>query len=363
MSASLAVNTKASQSSAVTAWRRFCGYAGADPLCRGVSSEKLEDIVVAYLAFEIGVRGLSPASMKKVYLSAIASHFVGCKIRNGFSDAIKSDLVKYVLRGYLKIYSLMHPAGEAKKLAFTIELIKYLRVVLTADQLKKHGGLFARGLDLALKFGIYFLLRKSEFLPGYSRIKSEPIRCGMKFSVVRFYDFEGSVVSWRKVIPGCAKSVEILVPRSKTDQYGYGRVVRHVRVSGPNCIVKELERWVAHCRDKLNAVPSDGLFCVGGAPILVEGDVAAAMKRIVVHLGWDASKISAHSLRYGGATMLAAAGLPQYVIEYFGGWAEGSKSAKFYMQVSGRSVANVSAVMSEGFGRSLEKSRIRHATR
>ena len=72
-------------------------------------------------------------------------------------------------------------------------------------------------------------------------------------------------------------------------------------------------------------------------------DVAAAMKKIVVHLGWSASKISAHSLRYGGATMLAAAGLPQYVIEYFGGWAEGSKSAKFYMQVSGRSVADVSA--------------------
>ena len=127
--------------------------------------------------------------------------------------------------------------------------------------------------------------------------------------------------------------------------------------------MKELERWIAHCRDMLGAGPEDGLFCIRGAPFLVEADVAAAMKKIVVHLGWDSSKISAHSLRYGGATMLAAAGLPQYVIEYFGGWAEGSKSAKFYMQVSGRSVANVSSVMSEGFDRSLEESRIRHATR
>ena len=162
---------------------------------------------------------------------------------------------------------------------------------------------------------------------------------------------------------GCAKSVEILVPRSKTDQFGYGRVVRHTRVTGPNCIVKELERWVTHCRDSLGARETDGLFCVGTVPIVTDNDVAAAMKKIVVHLGWSASKISAHSLRYGGATMLAAAGLPQYVIEYFGGWAEGSKSAKFYMQVSGRSVADVSAVMSEGFNKSLEESRIRHASR
>ena len=91
-----------------------------DPLCRGLSSERLEDVVVAFLAFEIGLRGLSPASIKKVYLAAIASHFVGSRVRNGFSEAVRSDQVKYVLRGYLKIYSLMHPAGEAKKLAFTI---------------------------------------------------------------------------------------------------------------------------------------------------------------------------------------------------------------------------------------------------
>ena len=57
-------------------------------------------------------------------------------------------------------------------------------------------------------------------------------------------------------------------------------------------------------------------------------DVAGAMKKIAVHLGWESSKVSVHSLRYGGATMLAAARLPQYVIQYFGGWAEGSKSCQ-----------------------------------
>ena len=55
-------------------------------------------------------------------------------------------------------------------------------------------------------------------------------------------------------------------------------------------------------------------------------------------LGWKSDKVSPHSLRYGGATMLAAAGLPQYGIEYFGGWAAGSKSLKVYAQLGSAAV-------------------------
>ena len=61
--------------------------------------------------------------------------------------------------------------------------------------------------------------------------------------------------------------------------------------------------------------------------------------------------------------MLAAAGLPQYVIEYFGGWAEGSKSLRVYaQQLGGAAVLHVSKIMSAGFGMSLEESRIRAFT-
>ena len=337
-------------------------YAGFEPLCRGVGRVEMEEAIICFMAFEIGLRGLNPDSLRKVYLSAISSYFVGAGVRNEFADARRSPSVQYVLRGYRKIYSLMHPAGGAKKLAFTIELVKYLKDVLTGAQLAKQGGLFARGLELALKFGIYFLMRKSEYLPGYAR-DPEPARLGMRFSVIRFFDSVGGTVKWGSISVGCAKSVEILVPRSKTDQYGYGRVVRHTRVPGPNCIVKELEKWVFHCRSVLHAIESDCLFCIRGVPIVLDTDVADVMKSIVNHLGWDASKVSAHSLRYGGATMLAAAGLPQYVIEYFGGWAEGSKAAKFYMQVSGKAVAGVSKVMADGYDKSLEESRIRHSSR
>ena len=60
--------------------------------------------------------------------------------------------------------------------------------------------------------------------------------------------------------------------------------------------------------------------------------VAVIMKRTAEFGKLESHKISAHLLRYGGTTMLAAAGLPQYIIAYFGGWTEDSESLKFYTQ-------------------------------
>ena len=49
------------------------------------------------------------------------------------------------------------------------------------------------------------------------------------------------------------------------------------------------------------------------------------MKDIVTYLGLRDDKVSAHSLRYGGATMLAASSLPQYIISV-----DGLRTVKHY---------------------------------
>jgi len=109
----------------------------------------------------------------------------------------------------------------------------------------------------------------------------------------------------------------------------------------------------------MGAIPEDALFQIRDFQLLIDDEVAAVMKLVVVHLGWDPSKISAHSLRYGGATMLAAAGIPQYLIKYYGGWAEGSKSLRLYAQVGGNAISKVSQIMADGFNVSLAESRLR----
>jgi hypothetical protein len=44
--------------------------------------------------------------------------------------------------------------------------------------------------------------------------------------------------------------------------------------------------------------------------------------------------VSSYSLRYGGATELAAAGFPQYVISTYGGWTEKSRALHIYTRLS-----------------------------
>ena len=84
------------------------------------------------------------------------------------------------------------------------------------------------------------------------------------------------------------------------------------------------------------------------------------MKLTVLSLGWSNNKVSAHSLRFGGATMLAAAGLPQYIIEYFGGWAQDSQAvSKLYAKLGTEAIGRVSSIIGSGYNKSLEETRIR----
>ena len=340
------------------AWSRFCSVSGVRSNGVGYSLEDMEGHVAAFIGFEVGLRGMSPWSIKKTYLGAIASGFVKARIRNEFRAACKSEWIRFLLRGYLNIFSRMHPASEFKKLAFTIELVRHTKEALRASgHSRRDERLFVKAATLAMTFGIYFLLRKSEFLPGGTAAR---VRGGIRWKQVRFFDDSGARIPWGKVRLGVAKVLQINVVRSKTDQLGFGRLVKHEVVQGENCIVKKVEKWAAYCREVLKATEEDFIFQIGTAtPIVSDSEVAGVMKAIVAHLGWDVSKISAHSLRYGGATMLAAAGLPQYVIAYFGGWTEDSSTLKHYTQVGGEAVARVSEIMSQGFDKSLEESRIR----
>jgi hypothetical protein len=56
--------------------------------------------------------------------------------------------------------------------------------------------------------------------------------------------------------------------------------------------------------------------------------------------------------------MLAAAGLPQYIIAYFGGWCEDSKSLQIYTQLNVSSNSLVSSIFSKGDKVTLEEARI-----
>jgi hypothetical protein len=355
LSSAFAASTKASAISAVKAWQNFCLLVDVEWMLTNVMLSQVISILLSYIGFEIGIRLMNPASIKQSYLTHIQNHFTMNRIDNHFASARASSIVKLTLAGYLRIYHLMHPISGARKFAFTIELVGYLQQALAAYKPQWLTQPWVmESLSLAMEFGIYFLLRKSEYLPSGS------VSGGLQWKDITFFDYDGLKIEWSCINKQLVKSMQINIGTSKTDQNGIGRIVKHFRVDGPNCIVCKTAKWARICRKQLGMVETDFLFGVrGDEPVINSNTVAGAMKAIVKFLGWKSDKVSPHSLRYGGATMLAAAGLPQYVIEYFGGWAAGSKSLKVYAQLGSAAVLNVSNIMAAGFETSLEESRIR----
>lgn len=352
-----AKSTRSSQKSAVNAWRAFCMICSINWTLNGISLDEVTDIVLSYVGFEVGIREMSPLSIKGSYLSHINNYFITARLKNEFGTAVKSSIVQLILRGYERIYHLMFPIDGSRKFAFTIELVLHLKAALNKFKpewlLVDH---LVEMLELAMEFGIYFLLRKSEYLPCGKAMPN-----GLQWKSIAFFDEEGNAIAWSSIRMKRIKTIQIKIKSSKTDQHGIGRIRTHHRVEGDHCIVKQVTRWAIRCRDQYDMDTEDFLFRKEGhEPFLKDSTVSKAMKYIVRSLGWNDRKVSPHSLRYGGATMLAAAGLPQYVIEYFGGWAAGSQSLRVYAQQLGReAVLQVSKIMAAGFDMSLEESRIR----
>ena len=109
---------------------------------------------------------MSPFSTFDAYTPSIASFFVSQGIDNNFKVASKSDVIKFVERGYKKIFSKMHPRSESRKMAFTLELVGFVGEAMR-EYNRDHPDIWrVRAQSIALRVGIWFLLRKSEFLPS-----------------------------------------------------------------------------------------------------------------------------------------------------------------------------------------------------
>jgi hypothetical protein len=103
---------------------------------------------------------------------------------------------------------------------------------------------YLKAIELAMMVGIFFLLRKSEYLVGGKQGMK-----GIKFKDLSFFTVEGTVIPFELVGWSKAQSVHLVIPFSKTDQQGYGRLLQHARVTQGVCVVTELEAWLASSRD------------------------------------------------------------------------------------------------------------------
>jgi len=311
-------------------------------------------VIVRYIGFEVGVCKLSPDSICGAYISNI----MNCFVVNGwetieFERALSTKQYKFYKRGYKKMHDKANPkclqANVAFELSMLIRTIRLLRLKANLDLNK------LQALELALYVGLFFLLRKSEYLVCTGKGK------GLKFSQVSFFTKEGRCIKFEEVGRVKADRVHLNIPFSKTDQHGYGRILEHVKQEGhESCIVTKLENWFEVARDVIGLKESDYIF----KGMNIDGDmVTKVMKWGTEQLGLNPNRISAHSLRYGGATMLAAAGLPQYIIAWYGGWTVDSNVMRLYATLGSSAISLVTKTMCDQSSNSLADLIVRQKVR
>ena len=294
---------------------------------------------------------MAPTSIKEVYMSGIKAFLTisGFDQHEYFDTACKSALVGLTMKGFDRYHAKTHPAGGKVKLPFTLSASRRCAAFVADgaiidghEHMPEHSRYMARMRQhLAMDFGIYFMLRKSEFI--FKPTKDAPaVR-----QQLSFFDNKGTSIPYNEIGLTAASQLYFNVNFSKTDQLGNGRVSSHIRQEGNVCcIVQRMEHFIRISRDKYEAAQDSPIFEVPSLPRLTSEHLAKLMKATATLLGLPADKVSAHSLRYGGATMLAAAGFPEYVIANYGGWAEGSQSLRRYTRPTTAMITKVSEHMS-----------------
>lgn len=308
-----------------------------------------------YVTVQCGIRHLSPDSVKSSYLPGIAASFDMPGPNQGenlFREAISVDAVKKLIKGFERLYALRNPKANRLKLAFGMDLALMSRDVMTRLRTFHERGRSEAGVEIrqrrvfvAMAVGIFFMLRRSEHLIAKDRKGPSPLtrRC------VLFFDGNGLPIPYARVGLTVAEKVMLNVTFSKTDYSGFGRRTYHVRQPqlSSTCVVTILEDWIRTTRDTYGAKEDDPLYHLPGCEPLTLEALHYVMEATVKALGVAGNGIMAtsHSLRYGGATMLAAAGFPQYLIAHYGGWKENSAALRIYARPSEESIAMVSEFM------------------
>jgi len=306
-----------------TGWRRwigFCDWFDIDPFLRVVPHEWVTPIgeipvnfrqmaVISFMQKLCIEEKLCPGTVG-VYMSAIRYYFKVANLDIGFLEA---PWVASTRTAMTLIYRRDNPVAGRKGLPFPCDMIVHAEhKTCNKDSPSDHAVL------TAMKLASTCLMRVSEYLPG-----SPDADHWARSQDVVFRLIDDSIVpSWRVLgIPiSDVVSTIITVRGAKNDVAGDGHCMEFMKsetsVTCAYCIVTSLYTWA------IRAQPRFGhpFLSWRGEWVLSYNRLSKAIKKVASEMGLDPSRYRTHSLRIGGASMLAAAGRPDYEIQKLGRW-------------------------------------------
>lgn len=305
-----------SQETYLTGWKSWLQYTKdlhVDPFLRTCpadfpSTSSMFDFpticLINFMFVRFHIQKLSAATIL-TYCAGIKFHFKCANVDTSFFQAF----VAVMARAALALMCRQRIAkSEASRLPFTLDLIlRYRRSsgLLTYKQ---------RCVYTAMRLAFLLLLRVSEYTITKANhfLRAEDITFVLPTGYVSSFDLSSAQAL--QVI-----GVLITIRSAKNDKYKEGHRFFFPRVDpGPNdgCICSLLLQWALEARLR----PGQQFFSYRSMWRMSGTDVSDALQGIARTVHLDPARFTPHSLRYGGASALAAANVPTYLIQQLGRW-------------------------------------------
>jgi len=263
---------------------------------------------IAFMQFKIP--RIAPETVDN-YISGLRHCLINLNVdKNVFKD----QCIQQCRAGLMILHRIDNPECDSMTLPFLCEWFPQLRKTLSVNILKDFMAI------VALELAFVCLLRASETVvtPEEHFLRA----CDVHF-IVR--GPEGQHI-W--IVPCDAHlfsldmliAVSIKIRSAKNDQEGRGfkyYFSRNVELNSSAAFDLVVDMFMLATMAK--PLGTDSFFSCG-AYVLKYHTFNSSIKKVALHMGADTTRFSCHSMRIGGATILAAARFPDYVIQNMGRW-------------------------------------------
>jgi hypothetical protein len=345
-----------------TGWRLWCSWAKEfgttpdmrqKPRCQWQQADFPlsfeEACILAFMSMASVRMELKPGTIA-TYMSGVRFMLKQLRIDTTFIDS--SEIIRSTKTGMEVIYRLTHPEAAGKTLPFTMDMIVYAeKHIFNAPTVHD------KCIIVAMKMAYTALMRSSEYInngkPNPHHARAEHVVCVFSYDDEFGATQRINVPSYEAHLHSEEKFLGILldVASAKNDIAGAGNQFWWERRSQdeppsanrPFDIALDMYRWAVMARPLKGAQ-----FLSSSRDNGVElkySHFNDCIKKVARILLLNDKLYSSHSLRIGGASALAAAGMPDHMIMIMGRW----KSLAFmeYIRLSSKAFKETLACLGD----------------
>ena len=270
---------------------------------------------LGYLFFEMGLSSITVNGYKCAVINYLRTQFIDASFAH---HPFVAQLIKAITIEWRKC----HKKSDSKSLPITIDMLLRLRRNILNMSLP-----IDHAVWVGMLLSIVLLLRDSELCPTKDDhfMREQDVTFLMRPSALGGENWHCQSSQAYLNSSSDLLGVSILIRSAKNDANGDGAKYYFTTVTitatAVFCLATEMFAWAQRARP----IKHDPfLTCrtgYSGIPVMLEyRRMLGFCKRAATASGFDPKRFGTHSLRIGGASIMAAAGLPNHYIQTLGRW-------------------------------------------